>query len=49
MSQEELQNECWKACYHTGDLAFVKKCIAKGLDINASAPISGATPLDIFQ
>ena len=46
MNQIELQNECWKACYRTGDLDFVKDCIAKGMDINARAPISGATPLD---
>jgi len=45
-SQTELQNECWKACYHTGDLDFVKECLEKGMDINARAPISGATPLD---
>ena len=41
----KLQNECWKACYQTGDLDFVKDCIAKGMDINARAPISGAVPL----
>ena len=46
MNQTELQNECWKACYRTGDLDFVKDCIAQGLDINARAQISGATPLD---
>jgi len=46
MNQKALQNECWKACYHTGDLAFVKSCLAKGMDINARAEISGATPLD---
>ena len=46
IDQSELQNECWKACYHTGDLDFVKDCLEKGLDINARAPISGATPLD---
>ena len=46
MNQEELQNECWKACYRTGDLVFVKYCLANGLDINARAPISGAVPLD---
>ena len=46
MNQEQLQNECWRACYATGDLAFVKACIAQGLDINARASISGAMPLD---
>ena len=46
MDQSELQNACWKACYNTGDLAFVKECVEKGLDINARAPISSATPLD---
>ncbi len=46
MNQQQLQNECWKACYSTGDLAFVKECLAKGLDINARASISGAMPLD---
>jgi len=46
MNQTELENECWKACYRTGDLDFVKDCIAKGLNINARAQISGATPLD---
>ena len=45
MTQEELQNECWKACYHTGDLEFIKKCLDQGLNINARAPISGAVPL----
>lgn len=46
MSQKELQNECWKACYNTGNLDFVKDCLDKGMDINARAEISGATPLD---
>jgi len=46
MDQIELQNECWKACYRTGDLDFVKECLEKGMDINARAQISGATPLD---
>jgi len=46
MNQIELQNECWKACYHSGDLDFVKECLDKGMDINARAQISGATPLD---
>lgn len=46
MNQIELQNACWKACYKTGDLEFVKSCIAQGLDINARAQISGAVPLD---
>lgn len=46
MNQIELQNECWKACYKTGDLDFVKDCIAKGMDMNARAQIAGATPLD---
>ena len=46
MNQIKLQNECWKACYNIGDLDFVKECIKKGLDINARAPIAGATPLD---
>ena len=45
MTQEELQNECWKACYRTGDLAIVKECLNKGMDINARASISGAVPL----
>ena len=46
MNQIELQNECWKACYNTGDLDFVQECIKKGMDINARAQIAGATPLD---
>ena len=46
MQQIELQNECCKACYHTGDLAFVQECIKQGMDFNARAPIAGATPLD---
>ncbi len=46
MDQISLQNECWKACYLKGDLEFVKDCIAEGMDINARAQISGATPLD---
>jgi len=46
MNMEELQNECWKACYHRGDLEFVKDCLSKGMDINARASISGAVPLD---
>jgi len=46
MNNIQLQNECWKACYQTGDLIFVKECIVKGLDINARAETSGATPLD---
>jgi len=46
MNQKELQNACWNACYNTGNLKFVKECIAKGMDINSRAPISGATPLD---
>lgn len=46
MNQDQLQNECWKACYATGDLPFVKECLAKGMDINARAFISGARPLD---
>ena len=46
MNQEEIQNACWNACYNTGDLEFVKSCVAKGLNINARAPISGAVPLD---
>ena len=46
MDHLKLQNECWNACYNTGDLEFVKQCINQGLDINSTAPISGATPLD---
>jgi len=46
MNQIELQNECWKACYRTGDLDFVKECLERGMDINARAQISSATPLD---
>ena len=44
MTQKELQNACWRACYQTGDLDFVKQCVAQGLDINARAEISGAVP-----
>lgn len=45
MTQPELQNECWKAYYRTGDLDFVKYCLENGMDINARAQISGAVPL----
>ena len=46
MTQTELQNHCWKACYRLGDIEIVKDCLAKGMDINARAEISGAVPLD---
>ena len=46
MDIEKLQNECWHACYNIGDLALVKECLERGLDINARAQISGARPLD---
>jgi len=46
MDQDELQNACWHACYNTGNLEFVKDCVAQGLDVNARAKISGAVPLD---
>jgi len=46
MNQKELQNESWRACYQSGDLNIVKECLSKGMDINARAEISGATPLD---
>ena len=45
MKEKELLDECWKACYHRGDLDFVKGCLEKGLDINARLPITGATLL----
>ena len=45
MNQVELQNECWKACYHRGDLGFVKDCLEKGLDVNTRLPVSGGTLL----
>ena len=46
MNQEELQNNCWKACIGSGDLGFVAKCVADGLNINAIVAISGSTLLD---
>lgn len=33
MSAKQLENLCWKACYHNGDLEIVKDCVSKGLDI----------------
>lgn len=46
MTQDELQNQCWHACYNTGDLNFVKQSIEQGLDFNVRAKVSGALPLD---
>ena len=43
---EELANQCWRACFHEGDVEKVKGFIAAGVDINGRAPCSGGAPLD---
>ncbi len=45
MTNTDLLNQCWEACYNTGDLNKVKYCLQNGLNINARKP-SGARPLD---
>jgi ankyrin repeat protein len=39
-------DDCWKACYHDGDIEKVKSFLADGVNINDRAPCSGACPLD---
>ena len=39
-------DDCWRACYHDGDIEKVKALLQAGVDINAQAPCSGAAPLD---
>jgi len=39
-------DDCWRACYHEGDIAKVKAHLDSGVDINLPAPCSGAAPLD---
>ena len=39
-------DDCWRACYHDGDIEQVKAYLESGVDINAQAPCSGSAPLD---
>ena len=41
-----LLNDCWRACYHDGDIEKVRGFLESGVDINQRAPCSGACPLD---
>lgn len=39
-------DDCWRACYESGEVHTVAAYLDDGVDINLRAPCSGAAPLD---
>ena len=45
-NNSQLTDDCWRVCYHDGDIDKVRGLLDSGVDINERAPCSGACPLD---